>query len=376
MRRVLWFVCLTDAGHAAWRLPAHCRSPASGNPQSRAWHWPQHPARPVWATRSSRTWATAGMMSSTTRSTFDVDMPTNTISATTTISAQADQALSAFNLDLHGLTVDTVTVNGAPAAFSTVGDELTITPTAALPAAPGSPRRVAYLAFPARCSDPATEFTELGWQRHGRRGLCDERASRRHELAPSEQSSGGQGVLYPPSDGGQTLCRCGQRRPDRDDRQRRHPHLCLGDGAAHGALSGHAGHRRLHDGGTGGARWRAIALLFPAGQGCTVDQGVQRSAGDDGHSMPTCWVRIPLRPMARWLCLARLGYAMENQTLNLFGLDSTVGVHHCPRADARVVRQQPVAGHLAGHLAQRGLCLLLPLLLAGARVTASKWTRS
>jgi aminopeptidase N len=48
------------------------------------------------------------------------------------ITATATTALSRFNLDLHGLTVDAVTVDGKPATTNRTGDELEITPAAPL----------------------------------------------------------------------------------------------------------------------------------------------------------------------------------------------------------------------------------------------------
>jgi hypothetical protein len=53
---------------------------------------------------------------------------TDVLAGRATIVARATQNLSAFNLDLHGLTVRSVTVNGRPATFTRSGDELTITP--------------------------------------------------------------------------------------------------------------------------------------------------------------------------------------------------------------------------------------------------------
>jgi aminopeptidase N len=57
---------------------------------------------------------------------------TDVLTGTTTIRARATQDLSAFNLDLTGLEVREVAVNGAPATASRAGDELTITPAAPL----------------------------------------------------------------------------------------------------------------------------------------------------------------------------------------------------------------------------------------------------
>ncbi|NUT40766.1 MAG: M1 family metallopeptidase [Thermoactinospora sp.] len=58
---------------------------------------------------------------------LDYNPSSDALAASATISARATQALSAFNLDLVGsLTVRSVTVNGAAAAFSRAGDELVV----------------------------------------------------------------------------------------------------------------------------------------------------------------------------------------------------------------------------------------------------------
>ncbi|CAN5416128.1 M1 family metallopeptidase [soil metagenome] len=54
------------------------------------------------------------------------------ITASETVVATSTQALSAFNIDLHGLTVTAVTVDNATATFSRAGDELTITPASSI----------------------------------------------------------------------------------------------------------------------------------------------------------------------------------------------------------------------------------------------------
>lgn len=56
------------------------------------------------------------------------------IRAVVTMTARADVALSRFNLDLSGLTVTRVTVNGAAAAYRRSGQELIITPRTPLAA--------------------------------------------------------------------------------------------------------------------------------------------------------------------------------------------------------------------------------------------------
>jgi len=59
---------------------------------------------------------------------------TGVLTGQATITAATTQALSAFNLDLTGLTLDAVTVDGAPARTARRGAELTVTPARALPA--------------------------------------------------------------------------------------------------------------------------------------------------------------------------------------------------------------------------------------------------
>ncbi len=60
------------------------------------------------------------------------DPAARTITGAARISAAAIAPLARFHLDLHGLTVDAVTVDGARAGFSRSGDELIITPATAV----------------------------------------------------------------------------------------------------------------------------------------------------------------------------------------------------------------------------------------------------
>ncbi len=57
-----------------------------------------------------------------------VDVALNTIDGTATIDARATQDLSAFNLDFIGFTISAITVNGAAATWDHQPHELTITP--------------------------------------------------------------------------------------------------------------------------------------------------------------------------------------------------------------------------------------------------------
>ncbi|NJR66401.1 MAG: M1 family metallopeptidase [Leptolyngbyaceae cyanobacterium CRU_2_3] len=56
------------------------------------------------------------------------DVNTSTLNGITIIEAKATQNLSQFNLDFIGFAIDSITVNGQPAAFSRTGQELTIIP--------------------------------------------------------------------------------------------------------------------------------------------------------------------------------------------------------------------------------------------------------
>ncbi|MBQ1071993.1 M1 family metallopeptidase [Micromonospora sp. C31] len=66
------------------------------------------------------------------------------LTGTTTVQAAATSDLSAFNLDLAGLTVRSVTVDGAPAKHGRKGDELVVTPARGLIAGNGFVAEIAY----------------------------------------------------------------------------------------------------------------------------------------------------------------------------------------------------------------------------------------
>jgi aminopeptidase N len=92
---------------------------------------------------------------------LDVDPGTGTIDATATIEATATQDLAGFHLDLIGLEVGAVTVDGEPARTSRDGQELLIEPGA--PIASGE----AFVAVVPYRGEPGTIETEslgsVGW---------------------------------------------------------------------------------------------------------------------------------------------------------------------------------------------------------------------
>ncbi|MGI3782236.1 MAG: M1 family metallopeptidase [Janthinobacterium lividum] len=82
-----------------------------------------------------------------------------TIAATTTIEATAKQKLSSFSLDLEGLTVDRVRVEGRDAAFARTGTKLVVTP--AKPAGGRFTVAVKYHGKPVTHIDP--DGSKDGW---------------------------------------------------------------------------------------------------------------------------------------------------------------------------------------------------------------------
>lgn len=91
------------------------------------------------------------------------DPASHQLTGAQTITARATQSLSSFNLDLHGLTVDSVRVDRRDATFTRTGDhELVITPARALHRGRTFTVEVAYHGVPAPIIDPALGAN--GWQ--------------------------------------------------------------------------------------------------------------------------------------------------------------------------------------------------------------------
>lgn len=97
---------------------------------------------------------------------LDIDVDANTIGGTATIEATATEALESFNLDLSGLTVESVLVNDEAAAFDRDETELIITPTTPLEADAPFTVTVAYGGEPEPINDPGVPFLPIGWLRN------------------------------------------------------------------------------------------------------------------------------------------------------------------------------------------------------------------
>ncbi|MGW1882203.1 M1 family metallopeptidase [Streptomyces sp. NPDC001970] len=95
--------------------------------------------------------------------TLDYDPKTGKLTGTADITARATQNLSAFNLDLHGLTVRSATVDGAPAAVNRAGDELTLRPRDDLKKGGTFRTVVRYSGSPRAVTD--ADRSEEGWLR-------------------------------------------------------------------------------------------------------------------------------------------------------------------------------------------------------------------
>ncbi|MFF5210946.1 M1 family metallopeptidase [Streptosporangium sp. NPDC000396] len=95
---------------------------------------------------------------------LDYNPSSNSLAGTATISARSTQALSRFNLDLvDDLTVHAVTVDGADASFTRDGDDLVVTPAAAIASGRDFTVLIRYGGKPTHVLDP--DGSRDGWIR-------------------------------------------------------------------------------------------------------------------------------------------------------------------------------------------------------------------
>jgi len=94
---------------------------------------------------------------------LNVDVKKNFVNGTSTMDAQATQTLSSFNLDFHGLDISNVTVNASPADFKRAADELTITPAETLSPGQQFTVVVTYSGIPQAVNDPSLGNSPVGW---------------------------------------------------------------------------------------------------------------------------------------------------------------------------------------------------------------------
>ena len=98
---------------------------------------------------------------------LDVEPSANSLDAVTTLTAVATGDLDTFNLDFHGLEVDTVAVDGVEAGFARDGSEMTVRPAAAISSGAQFTVAVSYSGTPQPIADPGMPFTTLGWHETG-----------------------------------------------------------------------------------------------------------------------------------------------------------------------------------------------------------------
>ena len=91
-----------------------------------------------------------------------VDPRQNHIVASNTMTAEATDTLSRFNLDFHGFDIAKITVNGQPASFEREDGELQITPAELLPAGSQFQVKVDYAGNPEGYHSPHAPI-QIGW---------------------------------------------------------------------------------------------------------------------------------------------------------------------------------------------------------------------
>lgn len=96
---------------------------------------------------------------------LNVDVDTNFLSGVATIEAAARNSFTSFALDLRGLTVSEVTVNGQPAAFQQDGAKLWVTPASAAAPADRFTTRVIYSGSPTYFYSESDPSVAIGWVR-------------------------------------------------------------------------------------------------------------------------------------------------------------------------------------------------------------------
>ena len=96
-----------------------------------------------------------------------VDMSHNVVSGIAIMQARATQALQAFNLDFEGFVISALTVDDARANYSRTEHELTITPTRSLATGAVFTTTVTYNGTPRTVHSPAVIDIPLGWTNYG-----------------------------------------------------------------------------------------------------------------------------------------------------------------------------------------------------------------
>ncbi|MFC6064622.1 M1 family metallopeptidase [Streptomyces ochraceiscleroticus] len=94
---------------------------------------------------------------------LDYDVRHGSLDATARLTAKTRQRMASFSLDLHGLKVTGVQVDGERAEFSRRGDKLRVRPASALPKGRAFRTTIAYEGHPTDFADP--DGSKEGWVR-------------------------------------------------------------------------------------------------------------------------------------------------------------------------------------------------------------------
>ena len=98
---------------------------------------------------------------------LDVDMDANFIDSTVRINAVATQDLSAFNLDFGGFDISQILVNNVPAEFTRADTELTITPVTPLLESEAFQVSVSYSGVPGEFDRRGRDGFPVSWNHYG-----------------------------------------------------------------------------------------------------------------------------------------------------------------------------------------------------------------
>ncbi|MCA9796503.1 MAG: M1 family metallopeptidase, partial [Candidatus Eremiobacteraeota bacterium] len=112
-----------------------------------------------------------------------VEPQTNQVTASSTMTARALEPLDRFNLDLHGLEVDRISIDGQQARFERQEDELIITPATPLAEGETFDVKVDYHGRPQAMASQAGGFL-VGWKNRGQGIVADSQPDGSHTWFP------------------------------------------------------------------------------------------------------------------------------------------------------------------------------------------------
>jgi len=299
---------------------------------------------------------------------LDVDPVANTLEATTALSALATHDLSSFNLDLSGLDVEAVAVNGEPAAYTRDGSEMTVRSPVLIPEGEPFSVTVSYSGTPEQIDDPGVPFMTMGWKWvdgvfftvnqpsaamswfPGNNHPTDKATFMFRITVPAGTTAAATGVLVEEvTDDGSTTATW-----QMDDPMATYlAAVYIGDFERRETL--------LADG-------LLIRDYVPPDFDPTLTSALS-IAPDAIRYFETIFGPYPFEAYGTLVLPFETGYALENQTLSVHGarFGHPGPVHHRPRGHAPVDRQLGDDCRLERHLDERGFRLLHSLHVPGRK---------